>query len=208
MTTRQQAPPSSGSSSSPQPSPRGGSSPGAVVLGTTTTSPTAPSSHDPMLFADTPSKGGWLWKFSTGRSSFFGRKNWKMRYFHASAIDGIEYYASEPLTVPKGSITWDTVTHIYASLNSAINADASDPEMFYFGVRFSSSYATGDEKVLLIRTETPEERQEWTDFLTAAWAEARHPAARRGGGGRQRGRLPAVARPPPRRAAQGKRHHR
>ena len=124
-----------------------------------------------------------------------------MRYFHVSVTDGIEYYANELLTASKGCLPWDTITYIYELVNSTMMPEANDPELFYFAIRFSSRFGEaggggsgldGDasststqpppsltsascdkEHVLLVRTESPKERKEWTEYLVAARAEHR-----------------------------------
>ena len=113
------------------------------------------------MMEEVPDKTGWLWKHSIGKS-VFGRKNWKCRYF-VSNIEGVTYYGKDTLEDAKGSIAWDAVTHVYPTVNSAIDPDADDPEMFYCGIRFLLT-AT-DEKLLLIRCDSPAERAGWVQHF-------------------------------------------
>ena len=110
---------------------------------------------------EVPDKAGWLWKHSIGKS-VFGRKNWKCRYF-LSNIEGVTYYGKDSLEDPRGSISWDAVTHVYPVVNSAIDPDADDPESFYFGIRFLLN--DSDEKLLLMRCDNPAERRAWVDHF-------------------------------------------
>jgi phosphatidylinositol-3,4,5-trisphosphate 3-phosphatase/dual-specificity protein phosphatase PTEN len=129
-----------------------------------TTAAVAPSSPA----AASKTRQGWLWKFSVGRS-MFGRRNWRNRYFVATP-NGVAYYASQPASkadlssVPCDSVLWSQVTHVYDVINSAIEAEANDPEENYFGIRF---FDGGEERLLLLRTAGYEERTAWAAHLGA-----------------------------------------
>lgn len=110
-----------------------------------------------------PTKAGWVWKYSVGKS-FFGLKNWKMRYLVCS-IDGLAYFAQEPFVKPKGQIAWADVTYVYDNISPNEHAEAKEKNKFYFGLRFCS--AGQAEHVLLLRSDTERERSEWTLHIAA-----------------------------------------
>lgn len=119
------------------------------------------------VMTEVPDKAGWITKHSTGKS-LLGRRNWQCRYLVCN-IEGLSYYDKEPFEVPKGFIAWDDVTHVYAVINSAIEPAANDPEMSYFGVRFL--FGT-DEHLLVMRSESSDERTAWVNHFRLMREEA------------------------------------
>lgn len=110
---------------------------------------------------------GWLWKGSTGRR-LFGRRTWKLRFIISSS-ERLEYFAAEPFDTPKGFVNWDDVEYIYDSMTSINYPDATDPDSFYFGLRFADR---GKEYIMCFRSDRMDDRERWLAHFHAAKAES------------------------------------
>ena len=106
---------------------------------------------------------GWLWKRAIGRS-FFGRRNWKMRFVESDP-HSLRYYSNEPFERAKGAVLWRNVVHVYEEAPLDFKSEtAEDRPTFHFGLRFRS-HDTNQEMLLMFRTDDEEEHQHWVDHF-------------------------------------------
>jgi hypothetical protein len=107
-----------------------------------------------------PTKEGILSKFAIGRS-FFGKKNWKERYFYISKETGLCYYESQDSKVqgkaPKGTIPMSNETRLVTRPTRMIHKEAMNPStelllIFHEG---------GKEHRLLMAAKTYQEHDDW-----------------------------------------------
>ena len=86
--------------------------------------------------------GGWLWKYSMGRTSMPG--SWKMRYVVCST-DSLCYYETKVLEkfgpddfvaakrAMRGILEWDEVVHMYPTMGPADHGRATNASFYSFG---------------------------------------------------------------------------
>ena len=112
-----------------------------------------------------PTKEGILSKFAVGRS-FFGKKNWKERYFTLSKATGLCYYESandsKSGKTPKGIVPMSAETRLVTRPTRQIHKEAMNPSTELLLI-FSEQ---GSERRLLMAAKTWQEHDEWVKVLS------------------------------------------
>lgn len=112
-----------------------------------------------------PSKKGVMNKFAVGRSSLFGGKNWKERFFVLSPETGLAYYENQKQfdegKSPKSFVNFTPKTRLITRPNRRIHKEAMDPSKEFIVV-----FAEGaEERQLLCATKSWQEHDEWCRLL-------------------------------------------